>query len=260
MPSKDLLLFYQTFVEMGFAEHRYDSGIHYYKSNTLGYPNAIVVDDNNDMEYKIRYIGNLAKTGLGNDQPQLLILGPEIDQNLAYPICNNNSYAFADYWEDMELRLSEPETEFNGLPATDSRIEVVRVADDRILTASLTLVNKVLFSSHPIEHNKIALSQFPENLVWFSSRIEGTVVSTLLLYIRETEKKAGVYMVCSDPIRQGKGFATNLMKVAINYALNKGCDKLVLQSTMQGKRLYKGLGFKTTGIYGLFSYRGEKNE
>lgn len=76
----------------------------------------------------------------------------------------------------------------------------------------------------------------------FSLYEESQVISSLTISINQ--ELARIDDVATLPEFQGKGFATKLMKYALNYAAENGAKYCFLEASQMGLSIYKKIGFK----------------
>ena len=62
---------------------------------------------------------------------------------------------------------------------------------------------------------------------------------------------AGVYWVGTIPERRGRGFAEALTRHVGNWAFDRGAAFVILQASPMGEPVYRRLGYRTFGQYGL---------
>jgi ribosomal protein S18 acetylase RimI-like enzyme len=84
---------------------------------------------------------------------------------------------------------------------------------------------------------------------------EGAPVSLIAVVI--AAGAAGVYSVGTLPVFQGRGFAETMMRHALSWVRDTtGIESTVLQSTSQGLRLYKRLGYRVVTQFGVYLKEG----
>ncbi|WJS94423.1 GNAT family N-acetyltransferase [Flavobacterium johnsoniae] len=81
-----------------------------------------------------------------------------------------------------------------------------------------------------------------ENAKFYLVHFEGKAIGTLTLF--QTEKTMGIHGVGVIPEMRKRGFAEEIMKFAINEAIDADCDYAQLQASALGKGIYKRLGFE----------------
>ena len=81
-----------------------------------------------------------------------------------------------------------------------------------------------------------------ENAKFYLVHFEGKAIGTLTLF--QTYKTMGIHGVGVIPEMRKKGFAEEIMKFAINEAIDADCDYAQLQASALGKGIYTRLGFE----------------
>lgn len=80
-----------------------------------------------------------------------------------------------------------------------------------------------------------------ENVKFYLVHFEEKPIGTLTLF--QTEKTMGIHGVGVIPEMRKKGYAEEIMKFAINEAIDADCDYAQLQASALGKGIYTRLGF-----------------
>jgi len=252
MPYNDLICFYHALVDNGLALYSMLDDIECFSSDILGFPNVCITNTNDSISDQFRIISN--RCNIDPNAPHLLVIGPEVDKNIAHKTCSKYSFSYAGFWEDMEMQASELCVDDNHFDESLYRINLVD--SDVLLDQCIKLVNRVLFPGKELSLGVMNTSLVSDNMIWFCIEEDNQVRSTLLLHINKKTNTAGFYMVCTNPEYQGRGLGQKLMLRAISYAYDQSCSKFILQSTKSGKRLYQKLGFRSLGLYALYLYRG----
>lgn len=81
-----------------------------------------------------------------------------------------------------------------------------------------------------------------ENAKFYLVHFEGKAIGTLTLF--QTEKTMGIHGVGVIPEMRKRGFAEEIMKFAINEAIDANCNYAQLQASALGKGIYTRLGFE----------------
>lgn len=81
-----------------------------------------------------------------------------------------------------------------------------------------------------------------ENVKFYLVHIEEKPIGTLTLF--QTGNVMGIHGVGVIPDMRKKGFAEEIMKFAINEAIDAGCEYAQLQASALGKGIYTRLGFE----------------
>lgn len=92
-----------------------------------------------------------------------------------------------------------------------------------------------LISKETLVHNY-------ENVKFYLVHFEEKPIGTLTLF--QTEKTMGIHGVGVIPEMRKKGFAEEIMKFAINEAIDADCEYAQLQASALGKGIYTRLGFE----------------
>jgi ribosomal protein S18 acetylase RimI-like enzyme len=71
----------------------------------------------------------------------------------------------------------------------------------------------------------------------------------------EEEGTAGIYLVATHPEARRRGFASAVMKGLHAGARARGCTVAVLQATVMGHGMYRGLGYRDVGAWTSWVYR-----
>ena len=87
----------------------------------------------------------------------------------------------------------------------------------------------------------------------YAARHEGRTAACLLA--RDHERDCYFWFVATVPEAQRLGLAGELMRVALREASERGCDTTTLESTRAGEALYRGLGYRPLGRYGMWERR-----
>lgn len=81
-----------------------------------------------------------------------------------------------------------------------------------------------------------------ENVKFYLVHFEEKPIGTLTLF--QTEKTMGIHGVGVIPEMRKKGFAEEIMKFALNKAIDADCEYAQLQASALGKGIYTRLGFE----------------
>lgn len=80
-----------------------------------------------------------------------------------------------------------------------------------------------------------------ENVTFYLVHFEGKAIGTLTLF--QTGNIMGIHGVGVIPEMRKRGFAEEIMKFAINEAIDSNCEYAQLQASALGKGIYTRLGF-----------------
>ena len=80
-----------------------------------------------------------------------------------------------------------------------------------------------------------------ENVKFYLVHFEGKAIGTLTLF--QTGETMGIHGVGVIPEMRKRGFAEEIMKFAINEAIDANCEYAQLQASSLGKGIYTRLGF-----------------
>lgn len=81
-----------------------------------------------------------------------------------------------------------------------------------------------------------------KNVKFYLVHFDGKPIGTLTLF--QTGKTMGIHGVGVIPEMRKRGFAEEIMKFAINEAIDTGCEYAQLQASPWGKGIYTRLGFE----------------
>jgi GNAT superfamily N-acetyltransferase len=98
-----------------------------------------------------------------------------------------------------------------------------------------------------------AFTRRPGELHLYAARQNGEAVACVGSVHDEVD--CGIYLVATRPDARGRGFARDLVTVALNEARDAGCESASLQSTAMGKPIYSGLGFTDFGQLQMWERR-----
>jgi GNAT superfamily N-acetyltransferase len=88
-------------------------------------------------------------------------------------------------------------------------------------------------------------------IVRFVARIDGRIVGTAAASI--SHGVLGVYVVTADPGHRRQGIGTAVTAAALRVGQDRGLLVGTLQASPDGEPVYRRMGFRTVGTYGLFS-------
>jgi GNAT superfamily N-acetyltransferase len=131
----------------------------------------------------------------------------------------------------MALKLGEKFTLQNNL--TFKR--VLNEEDAKTWSDIYPLSFSYVISKETLVHNY-------ENVKFYLVHFEGKAIGTLTLF--QTEDIMGIHGVGVIPEMRKRGFAEEIMKFAINEAIDADCKYAQLQASAPGKGIYTRLGFE----------------
>jgi ribosomal protein S18 acetylase RimI-like enzyme len=115
------------------------------------------------------------------------------------------------------------------------------LTSDNLLNQYNNLINSELLNKE-LPLNPATLNGLKNNEVkQFGLLINGTLISALLLFL--LNNKAGLYFIATRKEFQKQGYASILIKSAINYSYNIHLNELILHANQNSVELYKKLGF-----------------
>lgn len=123
------------------------------------------------------------------------------------------------------------------------RIEIVR-ADSPATMEHFRTIGSLCFHVPPAWFREVFDDSMPARdfICWLAYR-DGLPVATAATVV--SHGVIGVYNVATTPDERGKGYAEAITRHAIAEAARQsGLRRVILQSTAQGERLYKRLGFR----------------
>jgi ribosomal protein S18 acetylase RimI-like enzyme len=89
----------------------------------------------------------------------------------------------------------------------------------------------------------------------YIARSAGVAESGLLT--REVDGDCHIYFVATKPDARGKGRASELLRVALDGAVSRGCTTSSLESSEMAEALYLSLGYRPLGRYRRWEHRDE---
>ncbi len=92
----------------------------------------------------------------------------------------------------------------------------------------------------------------PVSRLWVA-RVDGSAAGCVA--VRAVEGDAEVWMVAVAPEARGRGLAGELMRRALSAARDAGAVTTSLESTALGEPLYRSLGYRALGRFGMWELR-----
>lgn len=143
----------------------------------------------------------------------------------------NNGFAIRNQLVAMALKLDKKITFQNNL--TFKR--VLNEEDAKTWSDIYPLSFNYIISKETLVHNY-------ENVKFYLVHFEENSIGTLTLF--QTGKIMGIHGVGVIPQMRKRGFAEEIMKFAINQAIDADCEYAQLQASALGKGIYTRLGFE----------------
>ncbi|KAF2079844.1 GNAT family N-acetyltransferase [Flavobacterium sharifuzzamanii] len=146
-------------------------------------------------------------------------------------IFEKNGFSIRNQLAAMALKLDQKFTLQNNL--TFKR--VLNEEDAKTWSDIYPLSFNYVISKETLIHNY-------QNAKFFLVHFEGKAIGTLTLF--QTQNIMGIHGVGVIPEMRKKGFAEEIMKFAINEAIDANCEYAQLQASALGKGIYTRLGFE----------------
>ncbi|MNK58194.1 Acetyltransferase (GNAT) family protein [compost metagenome] len=190
-----------------------------------GWPNRLWFRE--DIEEKdLQQIQETIKKNPGLVVPYWDIFGSNSNE-----IFEKNGFSIRNQLAAMALKLDEKFTTQNIL--TFKR--VLNEVDAKTWTDIYPLSFNYVISKETVVQNY-------ENVKYFLVHFEEKPIGTLALF--QTENIMGIHGVGVIPEMRKRGYAEEIMKFAINEAIDADCEYAQLQASALGKGIYTRLGFE----------------
>jgi ribosomal protein S18 acetylase RimI-like enzyme len=190
-----------------------------------GWPNRLWFRE--DIEEKdLQQIQETIKKNPGLVVPYWNIFGSNSNE-----IFEKNGFSIRNQLAAMALKLDEKFTTQNIL--TFKR--VLNEVDAKTWTDIYPLSFNYVISKETVVQNY-------ENVKYFLVHFEEKPIGTLALF--QTENIMGIHGVGVIPEMRKRGYAEEIMKFAINEAIDADCEYAQLQASALGKGIYTRLGFE----------------
>lgn len=137
-----------------------------------------------------------------------------------------------------------------------ARLDIQQVADKTTRT-DFAHLSSIIFSLgfQTSRHVYGAAELWDDSMTGWVGYCDGAPVSLIAVVI--AAGVVGVYSVGTLPAFQGRGFAETMMRHALSWARGAtGIESSVLQSTTQGLRLYRRLGYHVVTQFGVYLKEG----
>ncbi|KAF2333949.1 GNAT family N-acetyltransferase [Flavobacterium nitrogenifigens] len=157
------------------------------------------------------------------------------------------------YWDIFGSNSNEI-FEKNGFSIRNQLAAMALKLDQKFMTPNILTFKRVLNEEdaktwtdiYPLSFNyvisKETLVHNYENVKYFLVHFEEKPIGTLALF--QTENIMGIHGVGVIPEMRKRGFAEEIMKFAINKAIDADCEYAQLQASALGKGIYTKLGFE----------------
>lgn len=157
------------------------------------------------------------------------------------------------YWDIFQNNSNEI-FEKNGFEIRNQLVAMALKLDQKLALQNNLTFKRVLNEEdaktwsdiYPLSFNyvisKETLVSNYENAKFYLVHFEEKPIGTLTLF--QTEKIMGIHGVGVIPEMRKKGFAEEIMKFAINQAIDAECEYAQLQASALGKGIYTRLGFE----------------
>lgn len=165
------------------------------------------------------------------ENPGLVIPYWDIFGSNSKEIFENNGFKIRIQLMAMALKLSKKFPLQNNLTFR----RVLNEEDAKTWSDIYPLSFSYVISKETLVHNF-------ENVKFYLVHFEEKPIGTLTLF--QTEKTMGIHGVGVIPEMRKKGFAEEIMKFALNEAIDADCEYAQLQASALGKGIYTRLGFE----------------
>ncbi|WP_035650977.1 GNAT family N-acetyltransferase [Flavobacterium sp. ASV13] len=157
------------------------------------------------------------------------------------------------YWDIFESNSNEI-LEKNGFEIRNQLVAMALKLDEKFQLENKFTFKRVLNEEdaktwsdiYPLSFNyvisKETLISNYQNAKFYLVHFEEKPIGTLTLF--QTEDIMGIHGVGVIPEMRKKGFAEEIMKFAINEAIDADCEYAQLQASALGKNIYSRLGFE----------------
>ena len=139
-------------------------------------------------------------------------------------------------WTGMYL---EKDSLFDEKEIKDFTIELVNNTSD--LTNFLKIINTVIFRQNILTKDLFISKMNDDGFQFYVGKHNNEIVSTLLLFYNGDT--TGIYFMANTEKHRNKGYASSLLKRALNDSINTSQTKFVLHATTDGYPVYKKWGF-----------------
>lgn len=177
------------------------------------------------------------------------------DDNLQqiFEIIKNNPGLVIPYWDIFESNSNEI-LEKNGFEIRNQLVAMALKLDEKFQLENKLTFKRVLKEEdaktwsdiYPLSFNyvisKETLISNYQSAKFYLVHFEEKAIGTLTLF--QTGNIMGIHGVGVIPEMRKKGFAEEIMKFAINEAIDADCEYAQLQASALGKNIYSRLGFE----------------
>jgi len=165
------------------------------------------------------------------ENPGLVVPYWDVFGSNSNEIFEKNGFSIRNKLAGMTLKLGEKFPLQNNL----SFKRVLNEEDAKIWSDIYPLSFNYVISKETLVHNY-------ENVKFYLVHFEGKPIGTLTLF--QTGEIMGIHGVGVIPEMRKRGFAEEIMKFAINEAIDANCEYAQLQASSLGKGIYTRLGFE----------------
>jgi len=175
------------------------------------------------------------------------------DADQAIKILQSNSGLVLPYW-DLYNSNSFEILEKKGLIKKTEQVAMALPLDQKFTLQNMLTYKKVtneeeakIWSDlYPIAFgyviSKESLARNLENVDFYLVSLKKEPIGTFMLF--KTENNIGIHGVGVIPEMRRKGYAEEIMKFALNHAIDLTIEYALLQASAMGKDIYTRLGFK----------------
>ncbi len=146
-------------------------------------------------------------------------------------------------WPGMAIDLLN-----NSFTKSDGVVSLV--ADEVSLQEWLSIVNKVLFVSRPLDFGVTQAMMLSGRFLFYGLSANGELASAALGYI--LDRGFGIYMVATTEKHRRRGFAKALTLHMLQDARERSCRAAYLEASEMGAPLYRQIGFGTYCDFDIF--------
>lgn len=199
------------------------------------------------------------------ENPQAVLKGLDITLLKEHAIENNlkiilTEENFSNIKKDIKAEKLMPTAKWIGMSLsttikknTKSRQEITftKISDNIELKSWFEIVNSAVFKNKKLSYKIFENTLTSKNFNFYVGKIDNKIVSTALVYIKNST--AGLYFIATKKDYRGNGLGTGITKFAINDSIEKGTTDFVLHATKLGKSIYEKLGFKNINNIYVFT-------
>lgn len=207
-------------------------------SSSSAWPNIVYRINETDLSL---IIDELDRDIIKINASPLLLLEDSI---ISISLLKSKGYLPIDRWMGMHKVLNT----VNDVTQNDS-IVCEKLDNRNNLEIFLKVVSRNLFGGKTLD--PIIFSNLKQKVDLIAGFENEVIIGTSLIYYDE-HNTSGIYMVSVDKAKRGKGIGKILVNYCLNVIKSRGYNKVVLQATKDGVKLYEALDFIKNGNQNLF--------